>query len=211
MIELRGRDVLLRPLAVEDAVALAAAASESRENYLYNPVPDGEEQAKQYIERALMLRDRGERMPFVIIFLGKVVGTTSYAKLETWEWPQGSARQRRNIPDVVEIGGTWLAQSAQRTRCNTEAKFLLMSHAFDIWNVYRVSFRTDKRNERSRRAIERLRAKFEGIRRADMPSTDGNVRDSAYYSITLEEWPEVRSHILTLLDAQPPIIPPDPP
>jgi RimJ/RimL family protein N-acetyltransferase len=89
----------------------------------------------------------------------------------------------------------WLAASAQRTRCNTEAKSLLFTYAFEVWNVYRVSLRTDERNARSRRAIERLGARFEGIRRADMPGQDDVVRNSAFYSIVRDEWSEVRARL----------------
>jgi hypothetical protein len=83
--------------------------------------------------------------------------------------------------------------------CNTEAKFLMLSHAFEKWEVHRVSLRTDVRNERSRNAILRLGAKFEGIRRADKPATDGTVRDSAMYSIIAAEWPEVRERLIGFL------------
>jgi RimJ/RimL family protein N-acetyltransferase len=85
-----------------------------------------------------------------------------------------------------------MAASAQRTRCNTEAKYLLLAHAFDVWQVHRVSLRTDERNAASRRAIERLGARFEGARRADLPAPDGSVRNSAYYSIVRAEWSDVR-------------------
>ena len=90
------------------------------------------------------------------------------------------------------------AASAQRTQCNTEAKHLLLSHAFDVWQVHRLSLKTDERNAGSRRAIERLGAMFEGVRRGDMPGQDGTVRSSAYYSIMRAEWPAVRK---TLEDA----------
>ena len=103
--------------------------------------------------------------------------------------------QRTDRPDAVEVGSTWLAASAQRTRCNTEAKYLLLAHAFEGWEVHRVSLRTDERNERSRRAIERLGAQFEGIRRVDMPGQDGTVRNSACYSIVRAEWPAVRDRL----------------
>ena len=92
----------------------------------------------------------------------------------------------------MEIGATWLAASAQRTRCNTEAKYLLLSHAFDVWRVHRVTLKTDARNAQSRRGIERIGAVFEGVRRAHMPAQDGSIRDSAYYSIVRAEWPAVR-------------------
>lgn len=198
---LKGRDVVLRPLSPADAAALAEAAAESREHYRFNPVPDGVEQARDYVATALRQRDKGERIPFVVLFHGQLVGTTSYACLETWRWPAGSALQREGRPDVVEVGYTWLAHSAQRTRCNTEAKFLLLQHAFEAWEVHRVSLRTDERNERSRRAIERLGARFEGIRRADKPAVDGGVRDSAFYSIVRAEWPAVRDVLLQRLGA----------
>jgi len=123
------------------------------------------------------------------------VGSTSYLGAERWRWPAGSPRQRTDRPDVVEIGATWLAASAQRTRCNTEAKLLMLAHAFDVWQVHRVSLKTDARNMTSRRAIERLGARLEGVRRADMPGSDGSVRDSAYYSIVRAEWPEVRQRL----------------
>lgn len=203
MPRLQGRDVVLRPLLMEDVAALAAAASESRQHYLFNPVPDGLAQTQNYVDRALGQFERRERIPFVIEFHGRVVGSTSYANIETWYWPSAKPEQREGNPDAVEIGYTWLAQSAQRTRCNTEAKFLLLSHAFESWTVQRVLFRTDKRNSRSRCAIERLGAQFEGIRRADMPAMDGGIRDSAFYSIISSDWPTVRDHILGLLEAYP--------
>jgi RimJ/RimL family protein N-acetyltransferase len=189
---LRGQTVTLRPLATADAVALAAAASESREEFAYTRVPDGVEQAQHYIEAALADREAGRRVPFAIVWHDRVVGSTSYLDLQRWRWPAGSPLQRTDQPDAVEIGSTWLAASAQRTRCNTEAKHLLLSHAFDVWRVHRVSLKTDERNAKSRRAIERLGAVFEGVRRADMPGQDGSVRNSAYYSILRAEWPDVR-------------------
>jgi RimJ/RimL family protein N-acetyltransferase len=124
-----------------------------------------------------------------------VVGSTSFIEPRVWDWPPGSALQRSDRPDVVEIGSTWLAASAQRTRCNTEAKLLMLAHAFERWQVHAVSFKTDERNARSRRAIERLGARFDGVRRADMPGADGTVRNSAHYSIVAAEWPAVRARL----------------
>ena len=182
----------LRPLALADAGALALAAAESRGEYGYTRVPDSVEDARRYIELALSDRDAGRRMPFAIEWHDRVVGSTSYLDIQQWRWPAGSPLQRTDYPDSVEIGSTWLAASAQRTRCNTEAKYLLLSHAFDVWRVHRVCLKTDERNARSRRAIERLGAVFEGVRRSDMPAQDGAVRSSAYYSIVPAEWPLVR-------------------
>ena len=192
---LRGPTVTLRPLAAADAIALAAAASESREQYEFTRVPKDVEDARRYIEVALADRVTGRRLPFAILWHGRVVGSTSYLDLQHWRWPAGSPLQRSDRPDAVEIGATWLAASAQRTRCNTEAKALLLCHAFDVWGVHRVSLKTDARNEKSRRAIERLGALFEGVRRADMPGQDGTVRNSAYYSIVRTEWPDLRKKL----------------
>ena len=202
MLELRGVEAVLRPSAMDDAKALAAAASESREHYRFNPVPNGFEEARRSIERALRQRDAGQRLPFTILWRDRVVGTTSYSDFHPWEWPAGCAMQRTDRPDVVEVGYTWLAASAQRTRCNTEAKYLLFAHAFEVWEVHRVSLRTDERNVRSRRAIERLGAQFEGIRRADMPGQDGTVRNSVFYSIVRAEWPVVRERLQGFLSRQ---------
>ena len=87
----------------------------------------------------------------------------------------GNPRQRRDLPDAVEIGATWLAASARRTAVNTEAKLLLLRHAFEVWDVHRVRFKTDVRNARSRASIERLGAVFEGVLRADRPGADGSA------------------------------------
>ena len=190
---LRGKTVTLRPLASSDASALVAAASESRDQYEYTRVPENLEDAERYVELALAERDAGRRIPFAIVWHDRLVGSTSYLDVQQWRWRAGSPMQRTDAPDSVEIGSTWLAASAQRTRCNTEAKYLLLSHAFDVWRVHRVCLKTDERNAKSRRAIERLGAVFEGIRRADMPAQDGSVRSSAYYSIVPAEWPAIRT------------------
>jgi RimJ/RimL family protein N-acetyltransferase len=196
---LRGATVTLRPLAIADAAALAAAAAESRSSYGFTRVPDGVDGAERYIELALADRDAGHRLPFVIVWRDRVAGSTSYLDVQRWRWPARSPHQRTDRPDSVEIGATWLAASAQRTRCNTEAKYLLLSHAFDVWDVHRVCLKTDERNAQSRRAIERLGAKFEGLRRSDMPAQDGTVRTSAYYSIVRAEWPDVRNTLEAVL------------
>jgi N-acetyltransferase len=194
-VVLPGQTVTLRPLAIIDAAALAAAAAESRQEFVYTRVPDGVAQAQEYIETALAEREAGRRVPFAIVWHDRIVGSTSYLDVQQWRWPAGSPHQRVDHPDVVEIGATWLAASAQRTRCNTEAKHLLLTHAFEVWQVHRVALKTDARNAKSREAIERLGAAFEGVRRADMPGQDGSVRSSAYYSIVRAEWPDVRKRL----------------
>ena len=192
---LQGPSVTLRLLSLDDAGVLAAAAAESRAQYGFTRVPDGLEDAQRYIAGALAERETRGRLPFATLWHGRVVGSTSYLGAERWRWPAGSPQQRDEAPDVVEIGATWLAASAQRTRCNTEAKLLMLAHAFETWQVHRVSLKTDARNAKSRQAIERLGARLEGVRRADMPGQDGSVRDSAYYSIVRAEWPDVRTRL----------------
>lgn len=194
-IVLRDERVELRPLRAADAEALCAAAAEGRDSYGFTPVPDELEGAREYIERAFDQQADGERLPFVIEWQGRVVGSTSYYDIQQWRWPRGSALQREDRPDVVEIGYTWLAASAQGTDCNARAKRLLLTHAFESWQVHRVSLRTDVRNERSRRAIERLGARLDGVLRAHRPGSDGTVRDSAYYSILRAEWPELKARL----------------
>jgi RimJ/RimL family protein N-acetyltransferase len=196
---LRGREVTLRPLTLADVPALAAASGESREHYRYNPVPDGVEATEQYVQRALASKARGQRYPFAISFRDRIVGTTSYSDFQPWEWQVPSEHRRADRPNALEVGYTWLAASAQRTGCNTEAKFLLFEHAFDVWQVHSVCLRTDQRNQRSRNAIERLGATFEGIRRAHSPGADGTVRSSAFFSIVAAEWPSVREHLQRLM------------
>ena len=186
----------MRPLELTDAAGLAEAAAESRVHYGLTTVPTGRDEALAYIQAALATKSR---ISFAIELRGSLVGSTSYLDMQTWNWPAGCALQRSDRPDVVEIGATWLAESVQRTRCNTECKLLLLQHAFETWEVHRVCLRTDARNERSRRAIERLGSRFEGIRRADKPATDCTVRDSAFYSIIRAEWPEVKGRLTRLL------------
>ena len=112
-------------------------------------------------------------------------------------WPLG-----RDDPDEVEIGGTWLSSAAQRTAVNTDAKLLLLTHAFEAWRVQRVAICTDVRNDRSRRAIERLGARFDGVlprhRPSTVPGEEGLLRDTAVYSIIEPDWPDVRAHLATL-------------
>jgi len=199
---LSGPTVTLRALSIADAATLATAGAESRQHYTYTRVPDGLAEAESYIAAALRDRDVGHRMPFATLWNDRVVGSTSYLDIQQWRWPAGSPLQRTDRPDVVEIGATWLSDSAQRTRCNTEAKLLMLTHAFDVWAVHRVALKTDERNARSRRAIERLGARLDGVRRADMPGQDGSVRNSAYYSIVRGEWPSVRAKLEAFLGAK---------
>lgn len=192
-IELQSRHVVLRPLLVSDCDALWAAASEDRSSYDYTHVPHSRDDALDYIHSALAGRSKGQRYPFAIVFDGKVVGSTSYYDYECWQWPPYLNRPDSVLPDTCEVGHTWMAASAQRSSCNTECKYLLFSYAFEVWQVYRVSLRTDARNERSRNAIERVGGKLEGVRYADRPAWDGSIRDSAYYTVPDTDWPQLKS------------------
>jgi RimJ/RimL family protein N-acetyltransferase len=194
---LTGDVVTLRPMTTGDVDALVAAASEDRTTYGFTPVPDGQAAMRAYVAAVLDDARTGWALPYVTTLTddGRVVGSTRFLDLDDWSGrrvggPPGGAR---TTPRTAEIGGTWLAASAQRTAANTEAKLLMLSHAFDTWGVERITFKTDARNARSRAAIERLGAQFEGIRRAHVPASDGGIRDSAYYSIVRVEWPDVRT------------------
>jgi len=198
-LELRGPEVHLRPLQAADVAALAAASGESREHYRWNPVPDGLDATRAAVARALANKAQGKRYPFVVIWRERIVGTTSYSDYQPWDWQGRGALQRHDRPDSVEIGYTWLAASAQRTACNTQAKYLLLRHAFETWQVHSVCLRTDERNQRSRRAIERLGCTFEGIKRAHTAGADGTVRSSAFFSIIAAEWPSVRERLEAMM------------
>jgi N-acetyltransferase len=202
-VVLRGRHVRLEPLTPGHAGALAAASSGPRETYGLTIVPAGEVGALRYIETALAEQEAGRSLPFATVATatGRVVGSTRFLNIEFWAWPPGHALQRgEDVPDVVEIGATWLAAQAQRTPINTEAKLLMLTHAFETWRVHRVSLMTDARNERSRRAILRLGARFDGVIRAQRTAVDGTIRDTAAFSILEEEWPTVKRQLQSRLD-----------
>lgn len=200
-IVLADERVRLRPLVGSDAAALALAGSEGREHYRFNPVPDGLADAESWVARALGSREAGARYPFVIEWQGRLVGSTSYSDYQLWNWLRGSPLQRSDRPDAVEIGSTWLAASAQHTDCNTRCKLLLLTRAFETWQVHRVGLRADARNERSRRAIERMGGKLDGVLRAHTWALDGGVRDSAFYSILAAEWPAVKARLAARIAA----------
>jgi RimJ/RimL family protein N-acetyltransferase len=195
-VVLEGRWVRLEPLTAEQAPALLQAASGPRETYGLTLVPGTPAETAAYIETALREQAGRRSLPFATVdrATGRVVGSTRYLNIEYWTWPEGNAHQRGpERPDVVEIGATWLAASAQRTPINTEAKLLMLTHAFDTWRVHRVSLMTDARNQRSRNAILRLGARFDGVLRAARPASDGAIRDTAAFSILEAEWPAVRA------------------
>jgi RimJ/RimL family protein N-acetyltransferase len=131
---------------------------------------------------------------------GVVIGSTRFWNLEHWAWPEDHPSHRRGVPDACEIGYTWLAASAIRSGANTEAKFLMLRHAFEEWKVLRVCFHTDSRNQRSRAALERIGGKCEGILRAHRMAADFIPRDSVRYSIVASEWGEVKERLIRLMD-----------
>ena len=181
---LTGKTVELRPLQQEHAQALLGAAADGHLWNMKLTVVPGPETIGGYIATALEGRAAGTVMPFVIVLreTGAVVGSTRFWKID---------RSNRKL----EIGHTWLGQSMQRSAVNTEAKYLLLSHAFDVMQCVRVQFTTDELNEKSRAAILRIGAKQEGIFRKHVICHDGRIRDSVYFSITFEEWPAVRARL----------------
>ncbi len=198
---LEGHGVRLEPLSPGHAPGLAAAAAEGRDSYGFTPVPDGLAGAEAYLRAAEDHRLSGEGLRFAVLQGDRVVGSTGYFDLQVFT-PQMRvvlAPTDALPPTVLEIGGTWYAASAQRTGVNTAAKLLLLTQAFDRWGALRVTLKTDARNARSRAAIERLGASFEGVRRVEMRAADGGVRDSAYYSIVAAEWPAIRDRLIDRL------------
>jgi RimJ/RimL family protein N-acetyltransferase len=199
---LEGTHVRLEPLSQSHIPALVEAAAEDRSHYQWAYVPAGTEHVTEYVRDALAKVASGAQVAFATVRRGddggrgdRVVGATRFCEVSYWEWPPGAGHQRQGVPDVVDIGATWLAGSAQRTPVNTEAKLLMMTHAFEVWGVHRVALQTDVRNNRSRAAIERIGAKLDGILRADRPGADDTVRTSARFSIVASEWPEVKARL----------------
>jgi len=202
-VVLEGRHVRLEPLTVGHAQALLEVATGPRDTYGLTSVPGDEASMVRYIQTALGDQEAGRALPFATLAraTGRVLGTTRFGNIEFWAWPPGNLNQRgEDRPDVAEIGWTWLAASAQRTPINTEAKLLMLAHAFETWRVHRVSFMTDARNERSRRAILRLGARFDGVLRAARPASDGGIRDTAAFSILEDEWPAVKTQLQSRLN-----------
>jgi RimJ/RimL family protein N-acetyltransferase len=194
-----GRHVRLEPLTLDHAGALLEIARRGRESFALTFVPSDEPAAHRYVELALAEQAAGRAVAFATIdaVTGRVVGTTRFLNIEHWVWPPGHALQRPpERPDVVEIGATWLEPAAQRTGVNTEAKLLMLTHAFEVWEVHRVTLMTDARNARCREAILRLGARHDGVLRAARPAADGALRDTAVYSILRAEWPACKAALL---------------
>lgn len=197
--------VSLEPMSPDHVDALWAAAAGPRDTFVLTRVPASLEATRAYVEDAMAERARGASVPFVTrdARAGQVVGSTRFMTIERWKWPPQHAGNERpeGCADALEIGATWLAPAAQRTAINTHAKLLMLTHAFEVWEVRRVMLKTDARNARSRAAMERIGARFDGVLRAHMPAFDGEVRDTAYYSIVASEWAEVRRQLRRVLAA----------
>ena len=189
-VTLTGNHVRIEPMTEAHVPALAAIGCEDSiwGLMLYGWVRD-EADMRRWVLDLLQRQQQGTDVPFVVIHLasGRVAGATRYMEI-------------RPPHRGLEIGGTWYGLEFQRTVVNTETKYLLLKHAFEVLGAIRVQFKADLRNERSWRAIERLGALREGILRNHYLLPDGVVRDSVYYSILDREWPGVRSRLERMLD-----------
>jgi RimJ/RimL family protein N-acetyltransferase len=200
-VVLEGSHVRLETLERRHIPLLLSAAGAETELYKWTTIPQTLAGMTQYVETALKWREEGTALGFATVRKsdGVVIGSTRFFLIERWPWPVG---HERSGPDGCEIGYTWLTPEAIRTVANTEAKLLMLTHAFETWGVHRVCFHTDARNERSRNALLRSGARFEGVLRAHRLSSDLQPRDSARYSTLATEWPAVREQLLGRLSAR---------
>ena len=184
-VTLTGRHVRLEPLSEAHIPDLAVAGcDEDIWRYMLYGAIRTEDDMRRWVEDILGRQRRGTDLPFAVIHLGsgKAIGGTRYLDIRP---------EHRGL----EIGGTWYAKAHQRTVVNTECKYLLLQHAFEHLGCIRVQFKTDQRNERSQRALERIGAIQEGILRNHMILEDGTIRHSVYYSIIDSEWPTVKAKL----------------
>jgi RimJ/RimL family protein N-acetyltransferase len=182
-IALMGRVVRLEPLSEAHVPDLTiAGADESIWRYMVYGGVGGKAQMREWVREILSRQARGTDLPFAVIHLGsgRAIGSTRYLDIQP---------QHRGL----EIGGTWYGVAYQRSAVNTECKYLLLRHAFEVLGCLRVQLKTDLRNERSQRAIERIGAVREGVLRNHMILPDGHVRSSVYYSLLNLEWPAVKA------------------
>jgi RimJ/RimL family protein N-acetyltransferase len=183
-VTLTGARVRLEPLAQAHASDLAEAVEDGELWRLwYTTIPPPEKMSAE-IERRAGLAAEGKMLPFAVIDLvaGAAVGMTTFLNID--------ALNKR-----VEIGATWYRKRAQRTEINTQCKLLLLTHAFERLDCIGVEFRTHFFNHASRRGIERLGAKLDGVLRSHQRAQDGTLRDTCVYSIIASEWPTVKSHL----------------
>jgi len=183
-VELTGAHVVITPLRQSHGPALAEAVKDGELWKLwYTTVPSPETMSANIADR-LARRARGAWLPFAVISTatGQPVGMTSYLNID--------AEHHR-----LEVGSTWYRRSVQRSAVNTECKRLLLGHAFETLDCIAVEIRTHALNHQSRRAIERLGAKLDGILRNHLRMADGTLRDTCVYSILASEWPTIRRHL----------------
>ncbi|RBB99220.1 N-acetyltransferase [Pseudomonas sp. MWU12-2115] len=178
---LQGPRILLRPLQYIDADALLHAAADGELWNLTVTVVPSASTIDSYLKKALDGRDAGTVMPFVIVLKdsGEVIGSTRFWKIDP-------------LNRKLEIGSSWIAARWQKSFVNTEAKYLMLRHAFEVLDCVRVQFTTDENNQKSRNAILRLGAQQEGIVRHERIMPDGRKRNSVRFSIIDDEWPQVR-------------------
>lgn len=183
-VMLAGSHVRLVPLERVHAPGLAEATADGELWRLWFTTVPSPDNMSAEIDRRLQLQTAGAMLPFAVIDPGadRLVGMTTYMNID--------ATHRR-----VEIGSTWYRRSAQRTAINTEAKLLLLAHAFEVLGCIAVEFRTHRLNHRSRSAIERLGAQLDGILRSHQLMANGTLRDTCVYSIVAAEWPAVKAHL----------------
>ena len=181
---LQGPRLLLRPLQYSDANALLHAAADGELWNLTVTVVPSASTVDSYLKKALDGRDAGTVMPFVIVLKdnGEVIGSTRFWKIDP-------------LNRKLEIGSSWIAARWQKSFVNTEAKYLMLRHAFEVLDCVRVQFTTDENNQKSRDAILRLGAQQEGIVRHERIMPDGRKRNSVRFSIIDDEWPQVRLHL----------------
>ncbi len=193
-IILTGKFVRLEPLSEAHIYPLAEAGRDpDLWTYMRYGVVDTPQKMRHLVEYLLALQLRGSDLPFAVHHLAdnKPIGMTRYLEIQ----PANRA---------LEVGGTWYAPAYQRTAVNTECKYLLMRHAFEDLDVLRVQIKTDLRNERSQRAIERIGAVREGVLRNHILLPDGTARSSVYYSVLAEEWPAVKARLEAMLERRAP-------
>jgi RimJ/RimL family protein N-acetyltransferase len=190
-VTLEGRYVRLEPLTLGHVEALSAVGLDA-DLWRWIPVPvRTREEMAAYVETALREQASGMALPFVQVekTSGRVIGSTRYGNIE-------------RTHHRVEIGWTWVGRAWQRTAVNTEAKYLLLRHAFETLGCMRVELKTDSLNERSRAAIQRIGAREEGTFRNHMITESGRIRHTVYYSIVDAEWPQVKSRLESRLGSQ---------
>jgi N-acetyltransferase len=181
-VTLTGRHVELRPLSWDHFEDLAKISDHESIWRWYNTSGQSREQLREWLTGIFSEQERGSAVAFATFdrATGRIAGCTRFMNIDV-----------TNLR--VEIGGTWLAPDFQRTQLNTEAKYLMFRHAFEVWGCNRVEFKTDSLNMQSRTAIARLGAKEEGTLRNHMVTYTGRLRHSVYFSVIAEEWPEVKA------------------